>query len=176
MPNWCSNTLHIRGPKDEVENFIELIIDKTSRASATRKYCVFRGIIPMPEELENTNSPSEETDERKAELMAKYGAFNWYDWALKNWGTKWGCCDQELSEIRECAEGAEVYFNYETAWAPGDDQLFEALQQFDKLSFHLYYEEQGMGFAGYNTMINGVHDGANIYEMNVIPKSLNDIF
>ena len=91
MPNWCSNTLHIRGPKDEVENFIELIIDKTSRASATRKHCVFRGIIPMPEELENTDSPSKETDERKAELMAKYGAFNWYDWALKNWGTKWGC-------------------------------------------------------------------------------------
>jgi len=50
------------------------------------------------------------TKEMQKEYMERYGFDNWYDWAIKNWGTKWGVYD--VTEWK----GNKISFN--TAWSP----------------------------------------------------------
>ena len=44
--------------------------------------------------------------------MVKYGSFTWYDWSIKNWGTKWNSYDAYNTSSYD---GYEMEFN--TAWS-----------------------------------------------------------
>ena len=114
---------------------------------------------PMPEELVNTSSPArvvtqEEYDkqmeknktddfksypltiDKQKMLLDLYGADNWYDWAHKYWGTKWGCYDNDYSHGT---------YSFTSAWGPvsGDimDMFLNDIPTFD----YSYEEEQGWG-------------------------------
>jgi hypothetical protein len=166
MPNWCENKLIIRGNKKDVEEFKQKIEENKKDNGSL---CIFETYNPMPSELKNTKSPSSvgkaESDQleliRVAQVLEmKYGASNWYDWALKNWGTKWGCCktywgtDNPYS-LKEHQDVFEIELFYETAWSPGDDCLKDIFEKLDKLSFFLTYVEEGMGFEGTLFVRNG---------------------
>jgi len=36
---------------------------------------------------------------------------NWYDWARKNWGTKWNACEVEVEEYKDT-----LTYRFDTAW------------------------------------------------------------
>ena len=60
---------------------------------------------------------------QKYENIKKYGAADWYDWSIANWGTKWEVSDTELSE-----EAESLYYRIETAWScplPAFEKLSE---------------------------------------------------
>lgn len=148
MPNWCENTLRIRGKKEDIQAFKQKLEDTKQQ---DRDICIFRTFRPMPKAYEGVTSPNR--DEKLAnELLEKYGATDWYNWANINWGTKWGCCDscwlneQPIGTDHDDLYDIEMY--YQTAWGPGDDCLEEIFQELNNLSFFLSYEEPGMGFAG----------------------------
>lgn len=100
-----------------------------------------RYYFPMPEELDGSVSGSENAKpdwqkERSKELIDKYGADNWYDWCCTNWGTKWGCYDNEV-------DGG--IYTFTTAWSPVADYIIERLAM-DIPSFdYNFEEEQGWG-------------------------------
>ena len=76
----------------------------------------FNNVIPMPNELSDTVSGSENAKpewqkEQSKKLKAKYGADNWYDWSINNWGTKWNACNTEV-ELNENV----LNYTFETAW------------------------------------------------------------
>jgi hypothetical protein len=166
MPNHCNNTLGVLGKTSDVEKFVEFVKSKNKDKTGC-EYEIFESLIPMPKELEGTTSPSKSSNE---ELIKKYGTDNWYDWCNNNWGTKWGDYDITKSDPAnlvqysypfkedgeedyvnpiENTDNSYVHFYYDTAWAPGSDQLCDALcLKFPELNFNLYYEEPGMGFAG----------------------------
>ncbi|CAM3971615.1 hypothetical protein PSAR109036_01975 [Psychrobacter arenosus] len=54
------------------------------------------------------------SDDDKARIVEsidnfmKYGAVSWYDWSLKNWGTKWNMYD------RDCTDNV---LTFDTAWS-----------------------------------------------------------
>ena len=48
MPNWNENHVDITGNKEDVRRFIEMVTDKFD----------YNRVIPMPEELQNTQSPT----------------------------------------------------------------------------------------------------------------------
>ena len=61
---------------------------------------------------------------------------NWYSWNCDNWGTKWGCYDQNV-------EGDQI--NFTTAWDTlSDDVLDRLAKHFPNMIFY-YEEEQGWG-------------------------------
>lgn len=173
MPNHCNNTLGVLGKTEDVEKFITFVTNN-GEDKEENKYQLFKSLMPMPKELEGTISPSKSNNE---ELIKKYGTDNWYDWCNKNWGTKWGDYDITKSDLAnlvqysypigtdgqedynnpiEDTSNSYVHFYYDTAWSPGSDELCNALKiQFPKLNFNLYYEEQGMGFAGQVTINKG---------------------
>jgi len=103
MPNDVAHLLTVRGPKSELEKMIEAVRAKDSAFS-------FQRIVPMPAELSNTlkgfiaNESQEQIAAREArsqELFNNFGASNWYDWRISNWGTKWDAYGEPLRDLRK---------------------------------------------------------------------------
>lgn len=137
MPNHCANRITISGPQDEIDKCREAIRSHDS---------VFelKAFFPMPEELKDTKSPSDDTPESRA-LRKKYGYSDWYGWSCANWGTKWGTYDCHVTSD----DKGKVSIRYQTAWSPLSIAVFEKLSgMFPKLKFEEDFAERGMAFAG----------------------------
>ena len=156
MPNWCNNTLTIRGKKEDLLAFKKQLED--NKANTEGNVCLFRTFIPTPDEIKNTTSPNRDEENAKY-LLEKYGAIDWYNWQIQKWGTKWGCCGaywEEEDPMDTHHDGLfDMILHYDTAWSPGDDSLKDIFMANDDLSFFLRYEEFGMGFQGNLFVKNG---------------------
>lgn len=73
-----------------------------------------------------------------------YGCKDWYDWCVKNWGTKWDAGEASIYEHSE--EEAEIVFD--TAWGPPIEWVKIVELKYPDLRFELHYDEPGMGFKG----------------------------
>jgi len=81
MPNWCENTLIVSGDKKQIKQFKEKAKGKKNKTDLS-----LNNFVPLSKELENTTAPSLKPNKK---LIKKYGADNWYEWCISNWGTKW---------------------------------------------------------------------------------------
>ena len=83
------------------------------------------------------------TEEKCRQLVAEFGADNWYDWNIKNFGTKW---DASATEF-DCDEG---HFNvwFDTAWSPPGVFLEGAQVMYPQLDFELVYDLEGSNDCG----------------------------
>lgn len=194
MPNHCNNKLGITGPIEDVEKFIALVKNNGDDKDEN-EYNLFKSLIPMPEVLVGTTSPSKEKD---WQLIEKHGSDNWYDWCNGNWGTKWGDYSMHATSIiyetkinypyledgdvdfdngvSVLTGNANIHFEYDTAWAPGCDELAEAIvKQFPTLNGFIYYEEPGMCFAGQLIFSNGEIRQHDQWEHHYVPEEVTDI-
>jgi len=161
MPNWCQNEVVVRATdRGKAEAFVGFVRDGDN-------YFSFDKIIPIPEELKGTRSPTkivlqEEydewteatslleggrpiTQEMSDRFTVEYGYDNWYDWSNKNWGTKWDtdCEDVAIDDF------GTVEYNFDTAWGP-PEPIYNALKElFPKLEISWFYREDGMQLAGW---------------------------
>jgi len=175
MPNHCNNHLSIMGTKKEMDRFLKLVTDPI-----TNEIRLFKSLIPMPKELDDTTSPVNTADKGKnKELVDKYGADNWYDWCINNWDTKWGDYDMNsITPPRKNSSGNEYIldFYYDTAWSPGDEKLSEAIiKQFPKIKGLISYEEPGMAFAGELVFSNGKVISNRSWNMEESREGVDDI-
>jgi len=79
---------------------------------------------------------------------------HWYDWNIRNWGTKWNAYDVEQSDTFDMDDIDDdlnsITYNFNTAWSP-PDKIIEALANKIeelklKVTFDWFYEEeQGWG-------------------------------
>jgi hypothetical protein len=196
MPNHCNNKLGIIGPTKDVQDFIELVTNNDDATKEQNKYELFKNLIPMPNELEGTTSSSGKG--KNEQLIKKYGSDNWYDWCNSNWGTKWGDYSISSSEInyeviyeyttlengekdyensiQKISGKASIHFDYDTAWAPGCDELAQAIvNRFPNLNGFISYEEPGMAFAGQLIFANGEIKQHNQWEYHYTPDDVTDI-
>lgn len=107
------------------------------------------------------------TQEKYDELLAKYGFTNWYDWSIANWGTKWNCYDVgewSVNEGGNGAGGATIY--YETAWSPATVLWIKVSMQYPTLEFFHEFADEGGGFLGDETIVNGAVIDENEYDWN----------
>ena len=136
MPNWCNNTLRITS-KDKT------VIDKI-RKGVYNDSKLFALFYPIPEELNYTKSnPPSKTDEEIQALKEKYGATDWYDWSITNWGCKWDACDIDIQED----EQDYLFLSFSTPWAPPMD-FYKNLANDYKVEIYASYTEEGMEFCG----------------------------
>ena len=138
MPNWCNNTLRISGDKEVISRIKDWYEEYQSNRTDVGLFGTF---YPLPEELENTQSPSREPNKA---LIEKYGVDNWYDWKVQNWGTKW-----DTGEVCLVGEtGNEISLSFDTAWSP-PIQFYEKLSEdYPKLHIRASYYEPGMDYCG----------------------------
>ena len=118
MPNWCSNSLKITATTDNNRK----LLDELEKQFDSMKPVIFDMIKPTP-----------------LDLLEGQG---WYDWRIKNWGTKW---DATIISATRKKNVATLYF--ETAWAP-PIEIYKVLEE-EGFKVEATYVEQGMQYAGH---------------------------
>lgn len=106
-------------------------------------------------------------------LIKKYGADNWYNWALQNWGTKWGIYDatdwEQIApedvidlidpdydipeDLRELETVASIHFD--SAWSPATRIIAKLSERYPEAYFGLIYADEGGGFVGADLIAGG---------------------
>lgn len=69
--------------------------------------------------------------------MRKYGHIYWYDWAVKNWGTKWNAYGNPTAN--------DNVITFETAWSGANDIVCKLSEQYPDLQFELAYADEDTG-------------------------------
>ena len=157
MPNWCKNNLRICGNGEKVLELLEYLKDENGNFTMNRA-------VPMPKELEDTESPNRASEEEKKKLIEKYGADNWYDWRRMNWGVKW-----DADESGFWKDGDDWMISFQTPWGPPCIFMEKLSKQFPKITFILQFADEGYGeyplgqaiYEDGNECLEGPSDGSN---------------
>jgi hypothetical protein len=191
MPNHCSNNMYVSGSEEDIAQFVKDCIttfyDKDMEEDVEQ--FDFNSVIPMPEVLEGTRSPTpteadleryekngneellqemKEALEKSQKAIEECGYGNWYDWRLDNWGTKWNSYGFEfMTDVTENSKN--ISFTFDTAWAPPSDNFIAELSgKYPNLSFEMYSYESGMEFAAHVLASKGdvqQDEDADFYEI-----------
>lgn len=100
------------------------------------------------------------TEEMAKQYMQRFGALNWYDWQVRNWGTKWDCYEQsnEWERVSKNENGTTVDYiqmMYQTAWSPASSAILSISEMFPDLMFYHEFADEGGGFLGSETIQDG---------------------
>lgn len=126
MPNWCNNNFSISGNTESIKDLWE---------SAQEAKGLLQAIMPMPQELEGTTSPSPDGND-------------WYTWRVNNWGVKWDV-DLEGLEFTDNGDGtASIEGWFDSAWSPPIGAYEQLAEDFDSCVIYCAYHEPGMDFGG----------------------------
>lgn len=133
MPNWCENQLTIKGPKEDLDNItINYTQDPEGDANIIDMVLDLNKIAPRPEGEDG----------------------NWYEWCIRNWGTKWNIENCGCSWHRN--SNNEIHTEFNTAWAPCLEAIDKLAELFPKLKMIMKYCEPGCGFAGKRVWEKGI--------------------
>lgn len=145
MPNWCKNNLRIKDNGEKTLELLEYVKDEKGEFTMNKA-------VPMPKELEDTESPNTTSGEDRKKLIEKYGADNWYDWRCNNWGVKWDAGDSEFWK-----DGDDWMISFQTPWDPPCEFVKKLSAQFPKITFILQFADEGIGSPplGQCTFMNG---------------------
>ncbi|HRY01535.1 MAG TPA: hypothetical protein P5256_00295 [Beijerinckiaceae bacterium] len=86
----------------------------------------------------------------------KYGALSWYDWSIREWGTKWSGYSYRL--VSDALGRFE--FMFDTAWSTPDPIWAKLAEEFPTLLFEVVGYDEGSGFA----VTGEIRDGENYVE------------
>jgi len=86
--------------------------------------------------------------ENQSKYMKKtFGADNWYDWKVTNWGTKWSIDGESIQFYDEDEDRIELHFD--TAWSPPSEICEVLREKYETADITWFYREDGMQFSGY---------------------------
>ena len=158
MPNWCYNTLLI-----EAEPQVIAKIKAQLSAPYERKTQDLPSFEWKTETVQkdlsfwNIIRPS---DDRLGEYYGTHGyanggkqgdtEWNWYNWNIHNWGTKWDASESELVEESETS----LQYRFDTPWGVAEGALIALSKQYPDIQFDLEYEEE-TGWGGEVEFTNG---------------------
>ena len=146
MPNWCFNHLTVSVHNESGKKLVQAF--KPDHAQGEEEASPFTALYPCPDELMATTANfSNDSPEKKANIE-KYGHADWYSWRLANWGTKWDAADIcFLEENEEC-----VQIRFDSAWSPPTEFFEWYAKENPDVVFLNQYDEEGMGFEGFESM------------------------
>ncbi len=184
MPNWCFNTLTIQGPKEQVDYIKAKLNEPFQRQHEqwnmethqmeikdyfyNNPVFAFWNIYNPIQDGVSTDTYLQQNDHSKplAEQMMFKGN-NWYDWNVRNWGTKWDVAvrdGEEYPDTELYEESTTVLgYKFNTAWSPPIEAITKLSEQYPTLNFNLSYEEE-TGWGGEVTLLNGFITTVEEYE------------
>ena len=135
MPNWVWNRVTVYGEPEQLEAFRKQA-EAPTPLDEKPIFSFWNFIKPSDDILEEykTGEPLPSGDRSPN---------NWYNWNLREWGTKWDACRPEFTDS---TTGRSIEYSFDTAWGHPEPVLYAMIQQFPELDFSIYYrEEQGWG-------------------------------
>ena len=156
MPNWCYNHLDITGGdmstiKAQLNTAFEVEHDSYNMETRQMERKLFKYSNPVfafwniikPTDLETYHGPQPEIDLSKD---ISFDSDHWYDWNVRNWGTKWDVAnrDDEKYHETELTDEGEGFISYRfnTAWSPPSEAIAKLSEQYPDLVFTLSFEEE----------------------------------
>ena len=149
MPNWVFNHLTIDGSKEDIAK-----VKAQVGAVVKRKY---KGVDEVDEKIDEEPifsfmnilpPPEDKLDEYHAVHGYANGEktgdteYNWYNFNVREWGTKWDARDVDLLEEHKTS----LHYKFDTAWSPPNEVIAKLAEQNPNLNLSLEYrEEQGWG-------------------------------
>jgi hypothetical protein len=192
MPNHTANNFTITGPIADIKRFIDIAKDGDTELSFNKLVPMpdeLRGISsPVrimtqaeidevwatwnKQKADGTLSEYQKggpfglgiTQETSDRLIEKYGTNDWYEWAVKNWGTKWDCYDVTSWDITENGDNSSATIYYQTAWSPVTNAWERISKNYPSLEFFHEFADEGGGFVGNQLIQNGDIVEDNDYE------------
>jgi hypothetical protein len=174
MPNWVYNGLTIEGSPDSVKKLMEQMnspfvrvhdqwnvkTQQMQKQQVTYPNPVFAfWNIIKPTDMEAYDGPQPKTE--NFEEAMKFKSDHWYDWNVRNWGTKWDVAVSSTetypdTTVEDTANGENhvVHYNFETAWSRPMGALTKLSEQYPDLLFTLSYEEE-TGWGGECELLRG---------------------
>jgi hypothetical protein len=139
----------IQGDPEEMEQLVRIVEEDSKPFS-------LNSVIKMPQELKDQSSPVRDEVVGKSNLE-KYGAKDWYDWAIKNWGTKWDVDARIVSDITSpMLPGLRtITYEFDSAWNPPLDVYDVLAARFPNTNIYACWDESGCDFAGYRMYRKG---------------------
>lgn len=163
MPNWVYNSLTIEGNPELVNqvksqlnqpfNYVHDSWDIPSQrmmkkdTSYSNPVFAFWNII-KPTDLDAYHGTRDYT--KTMEDAMKFEGNDWYDWNVRNWGTKWDVAvsdedkypETELTHDEANGENWVLVYRLNTAWSRPIPALENLSAQYPTLLFTLSYEEE----------------------------------
>jgi hypothetical protein len=188
MPNWVFNTLTIQGPKEQVD-FIKDKLNapykktfenwNTETMSMEFKEYEFSNPIFAFHNIYNhiEDGVSDEVYQNQPdytlpiEEAMMFKGNHWYDWNVRNWGTKWDVAvshndkysDTILHEHKSEGEDQWLVYGFNTAWSPPVPAMEKLSALVPNCVVTLDFEEE-TGWGGEYEFVNGNMTAQSDYE------------
>ena len=159
MPNWVYNGLTIDGTAEEISAIKKQLNEPFQRQHdqwnpETGKMEIQDVLYPnpvfafwniiKPTNLEAYNKQADHTIPMAEQLS--FSGDNWYDWNVRNWGTKWDVAiswNEEYPETELIDEtDTSLCYKFNTAWSPPIPAIEALSAQYPNVEFDLDYEEE----------------------------------
>lgn len=143
MPNWVANRVYVFGSKDLLEAFAEQAskIPITRHEDDRESVLSFANFIAPPQEAIESGEYHATNGFVNGEQSGNTPN-NWYNFNNREWGTKWDACGADLERL-----DGQLSYAFETAWACPTPVFIAMVEQFPKLEFEFWWEEE-QGFGG----------------------------
>ncbi len=142
MPNWCNNTIEIRGEPAKMREFVEFL-EKNSGKDW------FDFFHPVPESEKD----------------------NWYSWSVENWGCKWNCDAQDWSLDESDEEEFCVSFWFDSPWGP-PLELYDKMYADDIRVWSTFHEEGMGFVGGYDDGFRETYEYSDSESLDDVPEHL----
>jgi hypothetical protein len=156
MPNWCYNHLDITGGdvsaiKAKLNTPFEVMHDNWNAETKQMEKKMYKYSNPVfafwniikPTDLETYHGPQPQIDLSKG---ISFESDHWYDWNVRNWGTKWDVAvgdDDKYPETSLTDESkTSLGYRFNTAWSPPSEAIAKLSEQYPDLVFTLSFEEE----------------------------------
>lgn len=116
MPNHVVNNVKVRGDKEVIAELFNFV---------------------MVEEAQYENNRGIGTIDFNKIVPETCGENEWYNWRIKNWGTKWNAYEQKKKEKE---------FNFWTAWSMPHEIYLALSLQYPNLTFEVTFADENIGY------------------------------
>ena len=188
MPNWVYNTLTIQGPKEQVD-YIKDRLNKPYQKTFENwnmqsKQMEFKEyLFPNPvfafHNIYNhiEDGVSDEIYHMQPDYtlpmveQLQFKGNHWYDWNVRNWGTKWDVAvshddnypETELLEYKSEGDDNWVVYRFNTAWSPPEPAMRKLSELVPNCVLTLSFEEE-TGWGGEWEFVRGEMTAESNYE------------
>jgi hypothetical protein len=183
MPNWCYNYLSVEGPQEDIAKLKAQLnkpftkvhdqYNPDTHKMEMKEYSYSNPIFAFHNIYNHTQAGI--TDEQynqqpdhslSIQEAMKFGGNHWYDFNVREWGTKWDVAvgdEDKWPETELYAEtDNELGYKFNTAWSPPLSGIEKLVEQYPTLNFNLSYEEE-TGWGGEVEYEEGVQTMHNEY-------------